>query len=176
MRDNEKSRLKIYKVTTMSSLSRCTAAGRTPKALPIKTLVEVIMIFAVIMTFGIAHLYLRFSLNAVQTETNYLQSLQGTLQSEVKALQGKTEALKRPERLFEYAHLELGMVPYGTSEREMLRVPKDIFTRYEMARASQETMLASAGAPAGSRARWLEKLSERFGLISQALAGETEKK
>lgn len=159
----------------MSSLSRCQIAGRAPKALPVNRLAEIMMLFSALLVFGLAHLYLQFNLNALQGETHQLQSLQNTLQSEVKALMGKTQALKRPERLFEYARLELGMVPYRETERAVLEIPREVYTRYELARATPTEALGAGESQDFSRGVWFGKLSERVGLISQALAGETKR-
>jgi hypothetical protein len=154
----------------MSRMSRCKDSDRVPRALPLTALIKVVMVFSVLLIFGLAHLHLQFSLNALASETNQLQSLQSTLQSEVRALRGKTQALKRPERLFEYAKLELGMVPYRETERDVLRIPRDVFTRYEVARATQAGNEGES--QEFSRGAWLNELSERVGLLSQALASE----
>jgi len=153
----------------LSRFSRCTITGRSPKALPVRTLLRVIAIFVGLLGFGLAHLYLRFNTNELRAETIRLQSLQGTLLSEINAVRSQNETLKRPENLFDYARVELGMVPYRTIERDVLAMPENVYQRYEIARA------AGRG-PAGDRNQpemfWVARLSEQFGLISQALAKE----
>lgn len=155
----------------MSSLSRCTTAHEAPKVLPPLTLLKVIVVMAVLLSFGLAHLSLRFHLSKILRETNQLQMLQSTLASEVKALQGHAAALTQDKRLLEYGRYELGMVPYRTdSEPKTLRVSDDVYHRYEVARAN----LGDSKAPArqGSEGQWLDKFSDRIGLIGQAVAGE----
>lgn len=158
----------------MSSLSRCAIARETPKVLPPATLFKVILFFAVLLLFGLAHLSLRFHLNKLLVETGRLQSAQSTLSNEVKMLQGKSEALKHPKRLNEYGRLELGMVPYRKDEQKtIVQIRKDVYARYELARAA----LGAGHAPAAaSDSPWIEKLSDRVGLINQALAGEKAEK
>lgn len=159
----------------MSSLTRCTVHGHLPKPLPAPTLLKALVVFTALLAFGLTHLYLRFSLAELSRETIGLQSLQATLMSENNALRGRTEALKRPERLMEYAKVELGMVPYRATERETHRISARIYDRYEVARASEDRLLLTGGQPGQPRDLWIEKLSERFGLISQALASEAKK-
>jgi len=151
--------------------TRCAPAGRAPKPLPVRNLVAVTLLFGALLCFGLGHLTLRFSLSDLRIETIRLQGVQDNLLSEINALRGQNEALKRPERLYEYARLELGMIPYRTAEREVFQMPMDVYQRYELARVSPGATLP--GAPdSAAGALWLERLSERFGLISQALAGE----
>lgn len=154
----------------MSSLSRCKTTRRAPKALPAGALLRTMAIFLALLLFGLAHLHLRFSLNQMQSETGQVQAAVAALRSEVNALQGKTQALKRPQRLFDYARLELGMTPYATTERQTLAMPREIAMRYELARAARG---AAGEAEADPKAVWLEKLSERLGLIGEAQARPT---
>lgn len=155
----------------MSMFTRCTTTGHAAKPLPMKNMIGVTVFFGALLCFGLGHLYLRFSLSDLRAETIRLQAVQGNLLSEINALRGQNEALKRPERLYEYAHAELGMVPYRVADREVLAMSKDVYQRYELARAVQGPALTGAPEDAAG-ALWLERLSERFGLISQALAGE----
>lgn len=157
----------------MSRFSRCTIAGYVPKPLSARTMVRVLACFTALLCFGLAHLYLRFSLSQQRVETTRLQALRQTLGSEINALRGRNEALKRPDRLLEYARLELGMVPYHAARRQVFRMPEATYKRYELARVNQGRRLPSdfsSQSPAG--AVWLDRISERFGLISQAIAGE----
>jgi hypothetical protein len=147
-----------------------------PKVMPAVTLLKVLVVFGVALAFGIAHLSLRFQLNKIELETGRLQSLQGTLASEVKALEGRTAALKNTKWLTEYGCQELGMVPYRQDgEKVVVRMRQDVHERYELARASLAGKAESAPAPY-SRTLWIEKLGDRVGLIGDALAGEKDGK
>lgn len=156
----------------MSSLSRCTAAHDAPKALPPLALIKVMAVMAVLLSFGLAHLALRFHLSQIQRETSQLQRLQGDLASEVKGLQGQTEELKHPKRLYDYGTAELGMAPVSPNEaKRTLKMNREVYQRYELARASLDARNGAPAAEANDGA-WLEKFGDRLGLISQAVAGE----
>lgn len=146
-----------------------------PKVMPAVTLLKVLVVFGVALAFGIAHLSLRFQLNKIELETGRLQSLQGTLASEVKALEGRTAAFKDTKRLYQYGCQELGMVPSRQDgEKRVLKVREDLYTRYELARAN---LGARNAAPAPfSKTLWIEKLGDRVGFINDALAGEKDEK
>jgi hypothetical protein len=161
----------------MSSLTRCTHAGRAPRPLPLSALLKVLVVFSAALVFGAAHLALRFKLDVIEAETNQLQSLAGTLTSEVKALQGKNEALKQPDHLYQYASAELGMVPYRASERSVLRLNQAVYARYASPEATSQWMARAGGEAAPAAAAkdnsFFERLSERLGLLGQAQAAET---
>ncbi len=161
----------------MSSLSRCTASRRAPRALPANDLFKVLVLMAVLFLFGLAHLHLRFSLNDLRAQTIRLQSVQGNLRSSINALRGETEALKHPDRLDAYATRELGMVPCDSRRRVSCQMPSEIYTRYAMARAAQDRAVASADRAAYTDSRWIEVLGDQVGLINKSMAAtETKKK
>ncbi|MCL5269549.1 MAG: hypothetical protein M1457_03095 [bacterium] len=159
----------------MSSLTRCTAVDHAPRALPAPRLLKIMVVLAVALVFGLAHLHLRFSLNELRSETIRLQSLQETLRSNINALRGETGALKRSEQLYNYASNELGMVPYKIENRVNYVIPEEIYARYAMARAAHDPATDDRIEFADSQARWLEALSDRIGLIGMSMAGQTSK-
>jgi hypothetical protein len=134
-------------------------------------ILRIVTILTVVMGFSLAHLHLRFSLNRVRAEEIRLQTLQGTLVSDLNALRGETESLKRPERLYDFARGELGMVEYNPAQRQTLRMPEDVYSRYAMARAAGERDLAAHGQPRQAEV-WLQAMGDQIGLIGQALARE----
>lgn len=159
----------------MSSLSRCAADRKCPPVLPIGPALKLMMVFAVLLAFAVAHLHLRFSLDDLQGETIRLQSYRNTLLSEVRAIESQNEALKQSERLADFARHELGMVPSNPARREMLEVPENLYAGYALARATHRTSRAGeidmAQAPAVD---WMGNLGEKVGLIGEALAQEMQ--
>jgi cell division protein FtsL len=142
-----------------------------------RTLLRLLVIFAVALGFAVAHLHLRFSLNRALIETQRLQELSGTLTNDIDELRVQTGKLTEPARLYEYAKSDLEMVAYNPAQHETIRIPEKISTLYAMARAQDASRAepASQTAPAGSRGAWMQALSERVGLIGEALARGTER-
>lgn len=158
----------------MSNISRCAIIHETPWVLSPIALIQVVGVAAVLLTLGVAHLSLRFHLTRIQRETSQLQMRESDLSSEVKALQGKTESLKNPKRLFEYARLELGMVPSRPDEeKRVLRVPDDVYSRYLLARAELD---GRTGPVRTGESAWYEKVGNRLDFISKAVAGDLSDK
>lgn len=162
----------------MSSISKCSVSYETPWVMPPAALAKAMVVAGVLLALGVAHLSLRFHLARLQRETSTLQARQGVLASDVKALQGRTESLKNPQRLFEYARLELGMVPTRQdAEKRIVQVSDEAFKSFELARAEFDGRLEpvrKGGTSAGEA--WYEKVSDRLGLIGQAVAGEPSDK
>ena len=149
---------------------------RAPKPLPLATILRIGAALGILLIFGLAHLGLRFQLHQTQLETNRMQVAQSKLTSAIKALRAETEALKQPEALVSYARGELNMDYYVTSERETIRMPAEIHTRYAMARTALEDRQLAAGRSELERQgeMWLGIVSERIGFVNTAVAGEPQ--
>ena len=144
------------------------------KPFSLRVALRIIFVLGIGLIFCVTHLHLRFGLHQVRRETIRLQTLQGTLASEINALRGQTEALKQPEHLFEVARQDLGMTNYSPEKREQLSIPEEIHSRYALARASRRaSSLAGDSTGMIQTGQWLAVLSERIGLTGEAQARET---
>lgn len=161
-------------MNTMSSFTRCRTNNRFPNPLTMGLSVRMLSIALIVMTFFLAHLYLRFTLNRINSDTMRLQKLQGTLQSELNQLRNETASLKNPQRLLEFARKDLGMVDSNPSEHQSLALSDEVYARYAMARSARVES-ESLGPEAELGAVWLETVGERIGLIGHAMAGESGK-
>jgi cell division protein FtsB len=156
----------------MSRFTRCPSPARRPNALPPTTVLKILLALSMVLAFGLAHIHLRVRLGQLRREVSTLQGDQGRLLSEINAVRTQNEALKTPKNLQLYARNELGMVAYNSARREMIVMPEEIQTRYALARATSERMLARSDQD-DRQERWLTTLGERIGLIGDALAEES---
>jgi hypothetical protein len=131
----------------------------------------------VLLSFGLAHIGLRFKLHAMDQHTNAMQQTQQTLNNSINSLRGETEKLKSPDALLAYARNELNM-EYAMGERETIRMPEQIHTLYAIGRAEIEDRELAAGRSELERRierqgeLWLGVVGERVGLFGTAQAGE----
>jgi len=146
--------------------------GDNVRLVPFSALMRVLFALGLLLLFALGHLHLRFMLDGVRRDAIRLQTTHDQLTSENNALRGELEALKQPERLFEFARAELGMMPYG-EERVEIRMPEEIYTRYAMARTKAGGPAQPPLSPTAIQAAlWLERLGERVGWAPAAQAGE----
>ena len=153
----------------MSTISRCKQHSSIPRPLPFASMIRLLMMLGVALVLCLAHLHIRFCLSDLRRETNQLQTLEGTLDSEINALSAEVESLKHPDTLNDFARNKLGMVPYNPVHREVIRIPEQIHIRYAMARAQRK---GREDRTARTDALWVEALGERLGLSGRAMASE----
>ena len=132
-------------------------------------LIRILALTVAVLFFLGAHLHLRFRVNQMHTEAVRLQHVESLLKSEIQAMSSENERLKQPERLYDLARNELGMEAIRPAQRRTLRMPEEIYARYESPTNRVQRSLASRRAP---RPSWLDQISERIGLSSPAQAGD----
>jgi hypothetical protein len=153
----------------MSPFSRCkTRGGVRPNPLPPSSILKVVLVLAVLVAMGLAHIHLRMKLSQTRREIASLQGDQGRLLSEINAVRTSNEAIKTPRNLQTYARNDLNMVAYNPSRRETIVIPEQIQTRYALARSSGG--IRPAGERVDEQDLWLSSIGERIGLIGEAQA------
>jgi len=139
-------------------------------AVPLKVALKIVLVLSVTGLFWSAHLYLRFGVDQFRAETVRMQHDESLLQRELGAMRSENEALKQPERLYDYARNKLGMVAIGPDQRKTLRIPDEVSERYALARVPLTPPVASANP---SAAGWIDSLGDRVRLSRQAQAAIT---
>ena len=139
--------------------------------MPFGLALRIVMVLAVVAGFWIGHLHLRFNLDTMQAETLRLQNVESMLHSDINAMRSANETLKQPERLYDYARQELGMIALAPAQRETLRMPEEIYTRYALA-LSEASSSMLADRPFAPGDQWVSRLGRRVGLLRQAEAAE----
>jgi hypothetical protein len=153
----------------MSPFTRCQSKRRRANPLPPAVIAKWVLIMAVVVGLGWAHVYLRVHLTSMRREIGMLQGDQGRLLSEINAVRTDNEALKTPRNLQAFARNELDMVAYNPANRETIVMPEQIQTRYALARAGNGR---PGDAPVSTQERWLSSIGERIGLVNEAQAAE----
>jgi hypothetical protein len=135
--------------------------------------IQAMLICAVVLVFGLAHVRLRVQLGEVRREVGSLQADQSRFIAEINTVRTRNEALKNPRNLAAYAVSDLGMVPYDPANRQAIAMPESIQTRYALARATGGEQPAGVEVAGGERTTpILASLGERIGLVADAQADQ----
>lgn len=156
----------------MSAMSRCNSRKSSQPTLPLRSVVFVFFMLALVAGFSIAQLRLQFALDDLRQETVRLQGRKMKLRGEVNLLRNEVESRKQGDRLLDYARSDLGMVRYTTAQVTHISVDPELRERYE---SFDVAMSDPAGSPKADRkGGWLQAAAAGMGLTGRAYAEDIQ--
>lgn len=153
-----------------SSMTKCKEKYESVRVLNPARVIETVMVFAVVVACGLAHLHLRFSVLENRRELTSLQAAGTAMNSELASARAELAELNQSSKLYEYAKGQLGLVPCNPDDREILTVSAAVLDRY--AALPREAGREVVSAPEEDEAIWDRFAETRWGLVGEAEAGQ----
>lgn len=130
---------------------------------------------AVTLTFGLARLQLKFSLDNLRQETQRLQDERIELGGGVNRLQGRIEQNKHPERILSIAEDQLRMVRNSQFDFERVLVSYDALDRFSNTRLAELQRTGPTQETPQNGFALALAIAERLGYVEPAFAETSER-
>ena len=132
---------------TLPRLTTCYEHERIRPSLTGRRLMHALFLCAVVASFGIAHVHLRFRTADLRLQTQHLQAQARQLQARIVTLERQNTALAGLDHLHTLAVETLGMIPIAAENMIVAEMPQRLVERYRSIRREQEPQPDQAPRP-----------------------------